>query len=222
MPAKTANALDRGRRGPGPGQRRRSAETRERVIEGVIELIAEQGMAGVTASGIARQTGVSWGGVQHQFGDKAAVLDAVLDHILDRFQSGLAAFSTRATSLEGRVRALVDATWTLLRDPAYGAFRELMRSQSAASAAGLRPQQVMAQVTSALVSIETELFADLAPDASTLDLVNTVLFATLSGAGEQERYADYPAALTARQLAVLRDTLIRLLRDELPPGAGVS
>jgi AcrR family transcriptional regulator len=220
LSVRTTDKVVRGSRGPGPGQRRRSAETRERVIAGVIELIAEHGMGGVTASGIARASGVSWGGVQHQFGDKAAILDAVLEHVLERFGAGVAGFSTRASSLDGRVRALVDTTWALLGDPAYQAFREILRSQPVARASGIRPQQVMGQVTSVLVSVETELFADLAPPVTTLDLVNTVLFATLSGMAEQVRYADYPEAMTRRQLAALRETLIRLLVEDPTAGPG--
>ena len=97
------------RRGPGPVQRQRSEEKRERVIRAAIECIAEEGLQRATAERIAARSGVSWGGIQHQFGDKTGILDAVLEQLLRDLRDQVEQFSTRATSIEGRVRALVDA-----------------------------------------------------------------------------------------------------------------
>ena len=193
----------------GPAQRARSEKTRDRVIRAAVDLIADEGLAQATTLRIAARSGVSWGGIQHQFGDKRAVLDAVLEHVLRDFEARTRRFSTRASTLEGRVRAWVDASWELLQDPTYQAFREVMRG--ARHHSGLDPVQVLAQVEATLEPLREGLFPG--HSAATLDLMNTFLFATLSGIAEQERYAAVRPEMTRDQLAVLRDTLSRLARE---------
>ena len=55
-----------------PGPRRshaeRTAETRQRVIDAVVESISEIGFQRTTAAEISRRAGVTWGAVQHHFG----------------------------------------------------------------------------------------------------------------------------------------------------------
>ncbi len=180
--------------------------TRNRVVRAAIDLIADEGLARATALRIAERSGVSWGGIQHQFGGKDAILDAVLDHVLREFEEQVRRFSTRATTLEGRVRAWIDASWEFIRDPTYEAFRGVMRGVGAPS--GLDPEGVLGQVEAMLRPLRESLFPEL--PTSTLEVMNTVLFATLSGMAEQEHYAAIRAEMTRKQLSVLKDTLMRL------------
>jgi len=208
-----------GRRRPGPIQRQRSAETRERVIRAAVDCIAEVGLQRTTAARIVERSGVSWGGIQHQFGDKGAIFDAVLEHVLQEFKNELAGFSTRATSLSGRVRALVDAAWNLIADPTYRAFREILRHHRASEAENAASERFTAQVTRTLDGIGRELFAEVRPPAPTLDLVHSLLFATLNGIAEQREYAGAPEELVKRERAVLCDTLLHLLDPAAERGA---
>jgi hypothetical protein len=57
------------------------------------------------------------------------------------------------------------------------------------------------------------------PPASTLNLVHSLLFATLNGIAEQREYAGAPQELVKRQRAVLCDTLLRLLDPAAERGA---
>lgn len=195
-----------GERRSGPAQRARSLATRHRVVRAAIELIAEAGLERATVTEIARRSGVSWGGIQHQFGDKAAILDAVLEQVLDDFEARIRRFSTRAARIEGRVKAWVDASQELHRDPTYRAFREVMRSAESASASE-DAVHVLGRVEAALRPMRERLFPELPP--AKLELLNLVLFATLSGMAEQASYALVSPELVRRQLRVLRETLIR-------------
>jgi len=202
------------RRGPGPVQRQRSGEKRERVIRAAIECIAEEGLQRATAGRIAERSGISWGGIQHQFGDKTGILDAVLEQLLRDLRDQVEQFSTRATSIDGRVRALVDAAWNLLRDPAYQAFREVMRNHALSARVKLDSEALLQQVGVALLEMCGELFPERRSSHKTLSLVSAILFATLSGMAEQQRYAVLEDSLTNRQLAVLRETLERVISVE--------
>jgi len=184
------------------------------VIRAAIECIAEEGLQRATAGRIAERSGISWGGIQHQFGDKTGILDAVLEQLLRDLRDQVEQFSTRATSIEGRVRALVDAAWNLLRDPAYQAFREVMRNHALSARVKLDSEALLQQVGVALLELCAELFPERRSSHKTLSLVSAILFATLSGMAEQQRYSVLEDSLTKRQLAILRETLERVISVE--------
>lgn len=178
-----------------------------------VECIAEEGFKRATVGRIAERSGVSWGGIQHQFGGKQAIFDAVLEHVLAMLDLSASRFSTRAASVEGRVRALVDASWALMLDPTYQAFREVMRNRASTGVAGLDAARVLERVEATLRPLRSNLFPELKGSPRKLELVNVVLFATLSGMAEQQRYESFPDTLLREQLAVLRDSLVGLIQD---------
>ena len=67
-------------------QEERSAATRAKVIEAATECVAELGYRGATMSTMAQRAGVSWGAMQHQFGEKDAIFDAVLERVMERLR----------------------------------------------------------------------------------------------------------------------------------------
>jgi AcrR family transcriptional regulator len=98
---------------PAPERARRShaqrtAETRARVMAAVVESIAEVGYQRTTAAEIARRAGVTWGAVQHHFGDKDGILMAVLEEAFDDFAKRLAAAPADAEGLDERVGHFVE------------------------------------------------------------------------------------------------------------------
>ena len=62
---------------------RRGLETRRTLLKVAIRCLAD-GSEGVSANLIAREAGVTWGTVQHQFGDADGLWAAVLAHISER------------------------------------------------------------------------------------------------------------------------------------------
>ena len=55
------------------------AATRARMLDAVVECILENGYYEASSNAIARQAGVTWGAIQHQFGTRQALLLAVLE-----------------------------------------------------------------------------------------------------------------------------------------------
>lgn len=211
--------LLRKRRAPGPVQSQRSAQTREKVILAALECISEEGFRSATGANIAARSGISWGGIQHQFGGKEAIFDAVLEHVLKQFGEELAGFSTRATSIRGRVRAFVDAAWNLISNPGYRAFREIVknevREKNRTEAGGRDPRaRFVAEVARTVDVASRALFGPMGRRKSSLDLLSLVLFSTLNGIAEQRDFADIDDVLVRRQLALLCETVERLLTGE--------
>lgn len=63
----------------------RSERTRKAVIQAALALIARDGPGRLTLDAIARESGISKGGLMHQFRTKEAVLKALLEHQAEYF-----------------------------------------------------------------------------------------------------------------------------------------
>lgn len=185
------------KRGPGPVQQQRSAETREAAIRATVELLVDGGVAAATAAAISERSGVSWGGIQHQFGGKDAVLDATLDHVVGELAALWDPPPDPAGSLEGRARALVDLVWRTVGHPHYPALVELLR-QRASRADGIDGQVL--RLRGGTGRVTAALFADLDLGHAALDLVDSFCFAAVGGIADQQRVARPSAAFTERSL----------------------
>ncbi|NPD65140.1 TetR/AcrR family transcriptional regulator [Lichenicola cladoniae] len=73
----------------------RSRRTREAAISAAATILERDGPTRLTLDAIARESGISKGGLTHQFRTKEAVIKALLDHQVktsrDRFEQNLAA-----------------------------------------------------------------------------------------------------------------------------------
>jgi AcrR family transcriptional regulator len=117
------------RRGPAKRARRtqaeRTAATRERILDAVVASIAELGFQRTTASEIARRAGVTWGAVQHHFGGKDGILEAVLEDSFARLAQRLAAVPA-AAPLPARVELFVARAWEHFASPHYRSTLEIL------------------------------------------------------------------------------------------------
>jgi AcrR family transcriptional regulator len=104
----------------------RTAETRDRVMMAVVESIAEIGYQKTTATRIAQRAGLSWGAVQHHFGDKDGILMAVLEESFRRFAEALNGGPGPDVALEVRVSRFVDRSWEHFSGPHYRSTFEIL------------------------------------------------------------------------------------------------
>jgi AcrR family transcriptional regulator len=85
-------------------QAERRAETESRLLQAAMDLVAEGGVGAVTVAATGVRAGYSRGIVNHHFGSRRALLDALAREMQGRFPAP----ETRGTGL-ARVLALVDA-----------------------------------------------------------------------------------------------------------------
>jgi AcrR family transcriptional regulator len=85
-------------------QAERRAETESRLIQAAMDLVAEGGVGAVTVAATGVRAGYSRGIVNHHFGSRRALLDALAREMQGRFPAP----ETRGSGL-ARVLALVDA-----------------------------------------------------------------------------------------------------------------
>ena len=113
-------------------QAERTAETRTKIMDAVVASIADIGFKRTTAVEITRRAGVTWGAVQHQFGDKDGILRAVLQESFDRFAARLADMPEASAPLDDRIDAFLDRAWSHFGSADYrSTFEILLQHESA-------------------------------------------------------------------------------------------
>lgn len=107
-------------------QAAKSLRTQEAIINAVIGLINEGGYAAASSTQIARRAGVSWGAVQHHFGGKQEILEAVLARSHEAFLVRMQDPRFALGSLEQRIRRFVAAAWEQYQGTEYMATLEIL------------------------------------------------------------------------------------------------
>lgn len=105
---------------------RTGAETRRRIVDAAIAVLAERGFSGFTLQAVADRAGVLFGSVTHHYRTRDRLIEAMLDAILDGYRSRFVALASAVRTDQSPVRALV----TFLLDDAVepttaGIFLEL-------------------------------------------------------------------------------------------------
>lgn len=91
---------------------KRGLETRARLLDVAIGCLADSGGEPVSANRIAKEAGVTWGTVQHQFGDLDGLWVAVINEIHSRsWVSTPAESPSPSGTLRERVVAAIDSVW---------------------------------------------------------------------------------------------------------------
>lgn len=116
------------RRPPG-GSQERADRTRALVIEETVRCIVEEGYDAASARHIAERAGVTWGGIQYHFGDREALMMAVVDegfaHLLTSLQAKPEASAT-STSVRRMAESIVSTAWDAFSTPTSMAALEIL------------------------------------------------------------------------------------------------
>jgi AcrR family transcriptional regulator len=199
----------------GPRTRRRQAErsaaTRRKVIDAAIECIAEEGFRRATTTRVARRAGVTWGAIQHQFGDKDSILRAVMQRGVDELGEEFRRVPADLP-LRERIHVVVERTWDVLNRPFFRAFVEV----ALATRQGPHGTSSVAELQDAIVDGIRGLWSDLLaserqPTARAM-AVERLAFHALGGAAlETLLRPDSPPARD--EIAVLEELLYQALSD---------
>lgn len=92
-------------------QAQKARDTRDAIVNAVIGLIKEGGFGNASSSRIAERAGITWGAVQHHFGSKEDILDAILAVLQQRFSQLMETPALRQGTLDERVDAFVERLW---------------------------------------------------------------------------------------------------------------
>jgi AcrR family transcriptional regulator len=108
----------RARRSRRGGQNARGAASRERILECAVELLRERGYAGLSIAAVCERAEIAPTSVYWHFGDKAGLMEAVLDRIGGRHAERILAAATAArTPREKLERTLAGMRELVLTQP---------------------------------------------------------------------------------------------------------
>ena len=191
-------------------QAERSATTRANVIDAAALCVSENGFNNTTTAHIARRAGVTWGAIQHQFGDKDAIFFAVIERSLDELGEIVRDAVAGTTTLEERVQGLVQGMWKVYQTPVFRAGLEILLGTRSHSNADYRRR------TGHFISTLTTLFTDTfksfgIPEERQIQAERFAL-ATLAGFALEETFAGRAGNFDG-QLATLTTTVTSILND---------
>jgi TetR/AcrR family transcriptional regulator, regulator of cefoperazone and chloramphenicol sensitivity len=113
-------------RRPITGRQERGDRTRDLLIDETVACIREEGFSAASARHIIERAGVSWGVIQHHFGDRDGLLTAVIEDAVDRLIASLEVLSDPAAAMD--TDDLVRATWEAFANPKAMAGLEILIS----------------------------------------------------------------------------------------------
>lgn len=188
----------------------RTAETRARIVAAVLESIAEVGLARTTAAEIARRAGVTWGAVQHHFGDKDGILVAVVEDSFDRFAARLEGIATEGESLEKRAGQFIERAWEHFSSPEYRSTFEILLSFLGREDAPEAPTW-QAEMSRAWEAVWLRIFHDAAIPLRRHRVLQHYVVSTLSGLATTLMLEGSRARPREGEIELLKDTLAREL-----------
>ena len=113
-------------RRPSTGRQERGDRTRDLLIDETVRCIREEGFSAASARHIIERAGVSWGVIQHHFGDRDGLLTAVIEDAVERLIASLEVLSDPAQVTD--TEDLVRATWEAFANPKAMAGLEILIS----------------------------------------------------------------------------------------------
>ncbi len=97
---------------------RRGRENRQAILDAAVSCLATGSPEAVSANRIAKEAGVTWGTIQHQFGDADGLWAAVLEQVADALTSyGVVGSVRQPRTIARQVSAIVEWLWNALDTP---------------------------------------------------------------------------------------------------------
>ncbi|HVN40395.1 MAG TPA: TetR/AcrR family transcriptional regulator [Myxococcota bacterium] len=187
-------------------QAERTAATRERILTAVVASIAEQGFGRTTASEIAKRAGVTWGAVQHHFGAKDGILEAVLEQSFAHLAERLEQVPPDAP-LALRIHEFVLRAWEHFSSPHFHSTLEILLHLPPLPSEG---EGWQGEMVGALNRIWARIFADSPLPPRRVAMLQRYTVSVLAGLSSLERL-DRRHPSRSAELALLEETLRREL-----------
>jgi AcrR family transcriptional regulator len=185
--------------------RRANAEaTRARVLDAAVTCILDVGYYQASSNAIAREAGVTWGTIQHQFGTREALLLEVLDERFGRLDAHLATATVDGSNLEERLGSVLELLEEHYGRPEHLVFVQILLDLSADPGTSSSARRAIQKHGRSLTRIWEPFFVQAMGEAGQCTELAEYVFLTLRG---------YLTAnlLVSRLQSVGRDPVVREL-----------
>jgi AcrR family transcriptional regulator len=152
-------------------QEERRAETQTRLLDATVECLAELGWSGTSTTEVARRAGVSRGAQQHHYPTKMLLVEAALEHLLERqrlaFEQAFAALPAERRNVEGAL----DLLWDTFREAPALALMEL----AMAARTDVTLRELSIGITERIIQVILETFQRLFPESVDEETAGTLI-----------------------------------------------
>ncbi len=130
-------------------------DTRQRVIDGAIECILEQGFYRASSNAVAEHVGLSWGVIQYYFGTRESLMLAVLEDGARRLVETVSTADITGNTLTDRIEEYFVTLERYYGDPRYLAFIQVLLNLSHDPRTSEQAQETMTRI-SKVVDVELD------------------------------------------------------------------
>ncbi len=187
---------------------RRGSETRSKVIKAGIRCIIDHGFHNASTNTIARQANVTWGTLQHQFGDKASLLEAILEFCFEQHMEQMAASTGQQQTLKERISSLVDTVWRSQQTEHNRVIAEILQGIQRDSELKQRFNPSLQKLRDAYNQQWQDFFADVAIDVEQMEAIKQLTYSALRGL-----YIDLPIRSSSEGIELAKQLLKQAIFD---------
>ena len=192
---------------------KRGVATYEKVIHAGIALIASKGFHAASSNRIAEAAGVTWGTLQHQFGDKASLLEAILQFCFKEQMQQLEQATSGQQPLQQRIDAIIEAIWHNQQSDSSRALQEIIMAVQSDSALSARFHPTLQKLRDLYDDQWRQFFADIEIPAQQMEAVKQLAYATLRGLAFDIVVRSSDQSIQAAK-ELLKDTMLRCFTDQ--------
>ncbi len=151
------------------------------MLDAVVECILENGYYEASSNAIARQSGVTWGAIQHQFGTRHALLLAVLEDRWRRLTNRIEAADVSGDTLEERLACVMTALEAHYGDPEHLVVMQIMLDLIQSPATSDSTRRAVAAHGRELTRVWRPLFTKALGEAAGDEILVRYAFLTIRG-----------------------------------------
>jgi AcrR family transcriptional regulator len=109
---------------------RKGEETQERMISAALDTVYELGFSKASSREIARRSGVTFGVIQHHFGNFESLLLAACEQSRTGIRAMLAGAEVKGVTTEEKLTFIADLVWKYFSGPVYISYLEIFTNLS--------------------------------------------------------------------------------------------
>lgn len=183
------------------------AVTKARMLDAVVECIVEHGYYQASSNAIARQAGVTWGAIQHQFGTRQGLLLAVLERRWRQLTERIEAADVHGDTLEERLERVMAVLETEYGQPEHLVVTQIMLDLIQSPATSDAVKEAVAEHGRELTRVWQPLFSRAMGQAASDDELVLYAFQAIRGYLSANTMAG--ALVTQRPYARIRSLILR-------------
>jgi AcrR family transcriptional regulator len=155
--------------------------TRARVLDAAVRCILDVGYYQASSNAIAREAGVTWGTIQHQFGTREALLVELLDESLGTLDQHLATATVTGANLEERLGSVLELLEVYYGRPEHLVFVQILLDLSADPSTSSSARRALQKHGRSLTRIWEPFFVQAMGEAGQCEELAQYVFLTLRG-----------------------------------------